>query len=85
MEMSRALPKFCHGSVGEIPRVCFIYAKRAVNEKIADLVGGGVGGDSSGFINEQSLKGGAFSRDLLDQKSKSLLFPGAGGAVVTND
>ena len=26
-----------------------------------------------------SPAGGAFRRDLLDQKSKSLLFPGAGG------
>ena len=33
----------------------------------------------------QSLHGGALSGDLLDQKSKSLLFPGTGGAVATND
>ena len=36
------------------------------------------GENSSGFTNEQSPQGGAFSRDLLDQKSKSLLFPGGG-------
>ena len=44
-----------------------------------------MGENSSGFTNEQSPQGGAFSRDLLDQKSKSPLFPGPGGAVVTND
>ena len=43
-----------------------------------------MGGNSSGFINEQSPEGWAFSGDLLDQKSKSLLFPVGGGAVVTN-
>ena len=42
--------------------------------------------NSSGFTNEQSRQVGAFSRDLLDQKSfKSQLFPGPWGAVVTND
>ena len=35
--------------------------------------------NSSGFTNEQSPQGGAFSRDLLDQKSKSPLFRGPGG------
>ena len=35
-----------------------------------------MGVNSSGFTNEQSPLGGAFNRDLLDQKSKSLLFPG---------
>ena len=34
---------------------------------------------SSGFTNEQSPQGGAFSRDLLDQKSKSLLLARAWG------
>ena len=45
------------------------------------------GENSSGFTNEQFPRGGAFSRDLLDQKSKTPLFPGAGGwgSVVTND
>ena len=37
------------------------------------------GENSSGFTNEQSPQGGAFSGDLLDQKSKSPLFPGSGG------
>ena len=60
MEMSRALPKFCHGSVGEIPRVCFIYAKRAVNEKIADLVGGGVGGEQQWFYQRAVPEGWGF-------------------------
>ena len=46
-----------------------------------------MGENSSGFTNEQFPQGGAFSRDLLDQKSKSPLFPGpgGGGGVVTND
>ena len=44
-----------------------------------------MGENSSGFTNEQSPQGGAFSRDFLDQKSKSPLFPGPVGAVVTND
>ena len=34
---------------------------------------------ASSFTNEQSLQGGAFSWDLLDQNSKSPLFPGGGG------
>ena len=37
------------------------------------------GENSGGFTNEQSPQGGAFSRDLLDQKSKSPLFSGRGG------
>ena len=31
------------------------------------------------FTNEQFPQGGAFSGDLMDQKSKSLLFPEPGG------
>ena len=38
-----------------------------------------VGENSSGFTKEQSPQGGAFSRDLLVQKSNSPLFPGAEG------
>ena len=34
------------------------------------------GENSSGFTKEQSPQGGAFSGHLLDQKSKSPLFPG---------
>ena len=34
---------------------------------------------SSGFTNEHSPQGWAFNGDLLDKKSKSPLFPGAGG------
>ena len=37
------------------------------------------GENSSGFTDKQSPQGRAFSGDLLDQKSKSPLFPGAGG------
>ena len=43
------------------------------------------GENSSGFTKEQSLQGGSFSGDLLDQKSKPLLFPGPGWGVVTNE
>ena len=42
------------------------------------------GKPSSGFTNEESPQSWAFSGVLLDQKSKSPLFPW-GGAVVTND
>ena len=37
------------------------------------------------FYQRAVPPGGAFSRDLQDQKSKSPLFPRPGGAVVTND
>ena len=33
----------------------------------------------------QYLHCGVYSRDFLDEKSKSPLFPGDGGAMVTND
>ena len=36
------------------------------------------GENNSGFTNEQSPRGGTFSGDLLDQKSKSPLFHGGG-------
>ena len=48
MEMRRALTKVLPQQCGEIPGVCFINAKRAVNEKIASCGGkrqwGGGGG-----------------------------------------
>ena len=51
-----------------------------------DMSGPLVRENSSGFTKEQSPQVGACSGDLLDQKSKSPLFPGAGvGGVVTND
>ena len=40
-----------------------------------------MGENSSGFTSEHSLLGGAYSGDLLDQKSKSPIFHGGGGAV----
>ena len=41
---------------------------------------------SSGFTNGQSPQGGSFCGDLLDQKTKSTLFPSGGvGCVVTID
>ena len=52
-----------------------VFSRRGSNEKIA---GCGL------WDNEQSPQGGAFSRDLLDQRSKYPLYPG-GGALVTND
>ena len=45
-------------------------------------VRGHFGGD---FTSRVSPQGGDFTRDLLDRKSKSRLFPGPGGAVVTID
>ena len=39
VEMSGALTNFCHGSAGEITGVCFMYAKKVVNEKIAGCWG----------------------------------------------
>ena len=42
-------------------------------------------GNCHGFTSWLSLQGGGYSWELLDKKSKSLLFPGAMGAVVTND
>ena len=44
-----------------------------------------MGKNISGFTNEQFPQCGTLSGDLLDQKSKSPLFPGGVGAVVTND
>ena len=38
-----------------------------------------MGENGSGFTNEHSPQGEAFSGDLLDQKSKSQLFPRGGG------
>ena len=45
------------------------------------------GENSRGFTNKHFPQGGAFSGDLLDQKSKSMLFPvlGGGGGMFTND
>ena len=43
------------------------------------------GAFSGVFTIVPSPQGGDFTGDLLDQKSKSPLFPGGGGAVVTND
>ena len=40
-----------------------------------------MGENSSGFTNEQFPQGGAFSRDLLDHKSKSPLFLVGGRGV----
>ena len=59
---------------GRYPGFAIYRQKGPLNEKIA-----GCGENSSGFTNEQSPQGGAFSRNLLDQKSKSPLFPGPGG------
>ena len=44
-----------------------------------------VGENGSGYTNWMSPQCGAFIRDWLDGKSKSQLFPEAGGSMVTND
>ena len=43
------------------------------------------GENSSGFTKEPSPQGGAFIRDLLDQKSKVPAIPLGWGAVITSD
>ena len=45
----------------------------------------GGGGKSSGLANKQSPEGGAFSGNLLDQKSKSLLFHEGGASNVVGN
>ena len=49
------------------------------------LVPAGGGTYSCGFTINFPQQGRVFGRDLLETKSKSPLFPGGGGAVVTND
>ena len=76
VEMSGALTKVLPWQCGGNTRG-LLYIKKGSemkNEKKA-----GCGENSSGFTNEQSPQGRAFSGDLLDQKSKSPLFLGAGG------
>ena len=84
MEMSGALIKVLGQQCGGNTRGLLYIDKKGSEMKNSRLRGKTVQ-ISSGFTNEQSPQGQAFSRDLLDQKSKSPLFPGAGGAVVTND
>ena len=78
MEMSGALTKVCHGSSGKYPGFG-LYRQKGRESKMR-------GENSGGFTNDQSPQGGAYSGYLLDQMSKSPLFPGGGGeGVVTND
>ena len=74
--LTKVLPRQCRGNTQGL----FIYAKRAVNEKIA-----GCGENSSVFTNEQSPQSGAFSGDLLDQKLFAGPWGGGGRGGVTND
>ena len=86
MEMSGALTK-------DLPRQCggntqgLLYIDKKGSEMKNSRLRGKTVQISSGFTNEQSPQGRAFSGDLLDQKSKSPLFPvvRGGGGVVTND
>ena len=76
--MSGALTTVCHGSVGKIPRVCFMtVCKKAVNEKIA-----GRRRKQLVLPTKLSPQAGAFSGDSLESTTR--LFPGRPGAVVTN-
>ena len=76
MEMSGALTKVLPRQCGGHARGLLFIGKKGREMKRLQAVGE----NNSDFTNEQSRQGAAFSRDLLDQKSKSPLFP-----VVTND
>ena len=85
MEMCGALTKVLPRQCGGNTRGLLYIDKKGSEMKNSRLRGKTVH-ISSGFTNEQSPQGRAFSGDLLDQKSKSPLFPRAGwGGVVTND
>ena len=66
MQMSGALTKVLPWQCGGNTGNFALYRQAAVE-------------NSSGFTNEHAPQGGAFSGDLLDQKSKSPLFPELGG------
>ena len=78
MEMSGALTKVlsrqCGGNIRDL-----LYIDKKGSEMKNSRLRGKIVQISSGFTNEQSPQLWAFSGDLLDQKSKSPLFPGAGG------
>ena len=76
VEMSGTLTKVATALRGKYPGFALYMQKRGMNKKQ------GAWENNSGFTNEQSLQGGAFSGALLDQKSKSPLFPGPGGPYL---
>ena len=78
--LTKVLPRQCRGNTRGL-----LYIDKKGSEMKNSRLRGKKVQISSGFTNQQSPQGRAFSGDLLDQKSKSPLFPGAGGAVVTND
>ena len=83
MEMSGTLTKDLPWHCGGNTRGLLYIGKKYREMKKIMLA---AGENSSGFTNKQSSQGGAFSGDLLDQKSKSPLFPGLwGGRGYTND
>ena len=78
--LTKVLPRQC----GANTRALFYTGKKGREMKRQQTAGG----NGNGF-NEQSPQGGAFSGNLLDQNTKSPLFPGCvcgggGGGVVTN-
>ena len=79
MKMSGALTKVLSWQCRGNTRNSLYMGKGEVKRKDSRLRGGGGGGGSSGFTNEQSPQCGAFSGDLLGQKSKSPLFRGRWG------
>ena len=72
MEMSGALTKVLPRQCGGNTWGLLLYIGKKGSEIVKRK-------QAVGFTYEQSLQGGAFSRDLLDQKSKSPLFPGPCG------
>ena len=76
VEMSGALTNVLPRQCGGNTRGLLCIDKKGSEMKNSRLRGKTA---SSGFTNEQSPQGRTFSGNLLDQKSKSPLFPRAGG------
>ena len=80
--LTKVLPWQCRGNTRGL-----LYRQRRVPSEMKRYQA--VGENSIGFTNKPSPQGGTYSGDwlgdLLDQKSKSPVFPGGGGAMVTND
>ena len=70
---TKVLPRQCEGNTPGLPYI----SKKGCEMKPYQAAA--VGENSSDFTNKQSPQDGALSGDLLDQKSKSPLFLGAGG------
>ena len=82
MEMSRDLTKVLPRQCGRNTRGLLYIGKKGCEMKRHQAGGGGT---AVVLPMSSPRRVAAFSRDLLDQKSKSLLFPGPRGPVVTND